>query len=109
MEYIYAALLLHNTNKDITEDTVSAVLQAAGVDVNAARVKALIASLDGVDIQEAIEKTAFAAPSASAGAPAGAPDKAPVDTAKEAAQKTTEEEEEAAEESGMEGLGALFG
>jgi len=109
MEYIYAALLLHNTDKEITEDTISAVLQAAGVDVDAARVKALIASLDGVDIQEAIEKTAFAAPAAPAGTPAGAPAEAPAAAAEEAAQETTEEEEEAAEESGMEGLGALFG
>jgi len=109
MEYIYAALLLHNTDKEITEDTVSAVLQAAGVDVDVARVKALIASLDGVDIQEAIEKTAFAAPAASAGAPAGAAEEAPAAAAEEATQETTEEEEEATEESGMEGLGALFG
>ena len=106
MEYVYAALILHNTGKDITEDAITAVLQAAGVDVDGARVKALIASLDGINIQEAIEKTAFAAPTA--GAPAAS---APEEPAAEAAaeEATSEEEEEAAEESGMEGLGALFG
>jgi large subunit ribosomal protein L12 len=106
MEYVYAALILHSTDKEITEDAITAVLQAAGVDVDGARVKALIASLDGINIQEAIEKTAFAAPTA--GAPAAS---APEEPAAEAAaeEATSEEEEEAAEESGMEGLGALFG
>ena len=55
MEYIYSAMVLYAAGKDITEDAVTAVLKAAGVDADAAKVKALIASLDGVDIKEAIE------------------------------------------------------
>ena len=66
MEYIYAALLLHNAGKAVTEDAVTAVLQAAGIEVNEARVKALVAALEGVDIEEAISKAAFAAPAAAA-------------------------------------------
>ncbi|MBE0524216.1 MAG: 50S ribosomal protein P1 [Methanosarcinales archaeon] len=103
MEYVYAALLLHNAGKEITEDTITAILQAADVEVDAARAKALVASLDGVDITEAIEKAAFAAPTAAA--PTAA---APVEATAEAAVDETAAEEEA-EESGMEGLGALFG
>ena len=103
MEYVYAALLLHNAGKEITEDTITAILQAADVEVDAARAKALVASLDGVDITEAIEKAAFAAPTAAA--PAAA---APVEAPAEAAVDEAAAEEEA-EESGMEGLGALFG
>lgn len=108
MEYVYAALLLHNAGKDITEDAITGILQAADVDVDATRVKALVASLEGVDIQEAIEKAAFAAPAAgaAAGAPAAAAEEAPA-AAEEAA--AAEEKKEEAEESGMEGLGALFG
>jgi large subunit ribosomal protein L12 len=105
MEYVYAALLLHNAGKDVTEDAITGILQAADVDVDATRVKALVASLEGVDIQEAIEKAAFAAPAAGAVA-------APVAVAEEvpaAAEEAAAEEEEEAEESGMEGLGALFG
>ena len=49
MEYVYAAMLLHSAEKTIDDDAVSAVLKAAGVDVDAARVKALVASLSGVD------------------------------------------------------------
>jgi large subunit ribosomal protein L12 len=87
MEYIYAALLLHNAGKAVTEDAVTAVLQAAGIEVNEARVKALVAALEGVDIEEAISKAAFAAPAA----------------------EEEEEEEDTSEEDGMAGLGALFG
>ena len=57
MEYIYAALLLHNAGKAVTEDAVTAVLQAAGIEVNEARVKALVAALEGVDIEEADRKS----------------------------------------------------
>ncbi len=102
MEYVYAALLLHNAGKEITEDTITSILQAADVEVDAARAKALVASLDGVDIKEAIEKAAFAAPAAAA-APVAAVEAPAAAAADEAA------DEEAAEESGMEGLGALFG
>ena len=104
MEYVYAALLLHNAGKDVTEDAITGILQAADVDVDATRVKALVASLEGVDIQEAIEKAAFAAPAAAAVAPVAVAEEAPA-----AAEEAAAEEEEEAEESGMEGLGALFG
>jgi large subunit ribosomal protein L12 len=104
MEYVYAALLLHNAGKEITEGTITAILQAADVEVDAARARALVASLDGVDIAEAIEKAAFAAPAAAA--PVAA---APVVAPAEEASKDAAAEKEEAEESGMEGLGALFG
>ncbi len=103
MEYIYAALLLHNAGKAITEEAITAVLQAAGIEVNEARAKALVAALDGVDIEEAIAKAAFAAPAAAA--PAAA---APA-AAEAPAEEAEEEEEDTSEEDGMAGLGALFG
>ena len=103
MEYIYAALLLHNAGKDVTEENVTAVLNAAGVAVQDARVKALVAALEGVNIEEAISKAAVAPVAAvAAAAPAAA---APA--AEEEAEEEGKKEEE--EESGMAGLGALFG
>jgi|SRR5512146_971758 large subunit ribosomal protein L12 len=101
MEYVYAALLLHKAGKPVDEAGVTSVLKAAGVNVNEARVKALVASLEGVNIEEAISKAAFAAPAAAAAAPAaGAP----------AAEAHKEEESKEKEEAtGMEGLSALFG
>ena len=100
MEYIYSAMILHSTGKAITEDAVSKILTAAGVTPDTARVKALTASLEGVDIAEAM-KTAVAAPVAAA-APAGA-------TAAAAEKKEEKEEPKVSEEEAAAGLGALFG
>jgi len=104
MEYIYAALLLHNAGKDVTEENVTAVLNAAGVAVQDARVKALVAALEDVNIEEAISKAAVASVAA---APAAAAPAAAAPVAEEEAEEEESKEEE--EESGMAGLGALFG
>lgn len=106
MEYVYAALLLHAAGKEITEENLKAVLEAAGVSPDEARIKALVAALEGVNIDEVIEKAAMpvAAPVAVATAPA-----AEGGAAEAAAQEEEEEEEGASEEEALAGLGALFG
>lgn len=102
MEYIYSAMVLYAAGKDITEDAVTAVLKAAGVDADAAKVKALIASLDGVDIKEAIESASvMAAPAAAPAAPAAGAAAAPANE--------EPEEEAVSEEEAAAGLSALFG
>ena len=103
MEYVYAAMLLHSAEKEIDENGVSSVLSAAGVDVDGARVKALVTSLDDVDIGEAMA-TAVAAPVAAAPASAGGAADAPA--AEEAPAEEEKEEDDAA---GFEGPGSLFG
>ena len=105
MEYVYAAMLLHSSGKEINEKGITAILKAAGVESNEARAKALVAALEDIDIAEAIKTSAVAAPVATAAAPAG--DAAPAGEAAEAAP--TEEEEEANEEEALAGLGSLFG
>ena len=55
MEYVYAALMLHKLQKDVTEENVTSVVKATGAEVNEAQVKALVASLADVDIEEAIK------------------------------------------------------
>ena len=104
MEYIYAAMLLHKAGKKVTTDAVKAVLSAAGVHVDEARVKALVAALEGVDIDEAVKKAATvtavaAAPVAASAAHAG-------EAKKEDKKK---EDSKKADESAAAGLGALFG
>ncbi len=106
MEYIYAALLLHKAGKPIKEESVKAVLTAAGVSADESRVKALVAALEGVNIEEAISKAA-AAPVAVAAA--AAPAHAAGAAAPAAKEEKKEEEKKEEEESGMAGLGALFG
>jgi len=105
MEYVYAALLLHAAGKEITEENLKAVLEAAGVTPDEARIKALVAALEGVNIDEVIEKAAM--PVAVAAAPAAAPATAEETPAQEEEEK--EEEEEVSEEEALAGLGALFG
>ena len=105
MEYIYAAMILHSADKEINEENVKSIIEAAGLTADDARVKALIAALEDVDIEEAMETTAMAA------APAAATGAAPVTTeaAAEPEEEEEEEEEEASEEEAAAGLGALFG
>ncbi|MFB6302149.1 MAG: 50S ribosomal protein P1 [Haloferacaceae archaeon] len=115
MEYVYAALILNESGDEINEDNITAVLEAAGIDVEESRVKALVAALEDVDIEEAIE-TAAAAPAAGGGAAAGGAEEAAEEEAAEEEEEAAEEEEEAAEEeededeeASGEGLGELFG
>jgi large subunit ribosomal protein L12 len=102
MEYVYAAMLLHKAGKEINEKNVSEVLTAAGVTADVVRVKALVASIAEVDIDEAIKS----APAMIAATPAPTA-AAPAEEAKPAEEE--EEDQTKKEEEAMEGLGALFG
>lgn len=98
MEYVYASLLLHTAGKEISESNIGSILKAAGLDINQAQAKSIVAALDGVNIEEAIKSAAF--PAAMSVAPAAA---APTEEKKEVKEEKKEEKEEVA------GLGALFG
>ena len=100
MEYMYAAMLLHSAGKEITEDGISNTLTAAGTQPDATRIKALVAALAGVDIEEALKAPVFTAGAAPAAAPAAA---------EEAVEEEEPEEEKQEEEEDLQGLGALFG
>lgn len=50
MEYAYAALLLTETDEELNERNLRAVLEAANCTVSESRVKALVAALEGVDV-----------------------------------------------------------
>lgn len=100
MEYVYAALLLHKAGGKLTAKAMEEVLTAAGSTPDKGRVKALLAALKDVDIDEALKSAATmpvaAAPTAAGGAAAPA------------AEKKVEEKEEKEEEFTA-GLGSLFG
>jgi large subunit ribosomal protein L12 len=107
MEYVYAALLLHKLKQNITEDSVKNVVKAAGVTPDDVRVKALVAALSEVQIDEAL-KAAPVAVAAAAAAPTtagGAGTAASGGGGGEAPPK----EEEKKEEEALEGLSSLFG
>jgi large subunit ribosomal protein L12 len=104
MEYVYAALLLHKLKQDITEDNITNVIKATGSSPDAVRIKALVAALGDVNIEEALKAApmtvAAAAPTAGGGA-----------TTSETAIKEApaEEKTEKKEEEALEGLSSLFG
>jgi large subunit ribosomal protein L12 len=108
MEYVYAALLLHRLKQNITEDSVKNVVKAAGVTPDDVRVKALVAALGEVNIEEAL-KAAPVAAAAAAAAPAAAGGGAAAAAAGEAPAKEEEKKEEKKEEEALEGLSSLFG
>ena len=105
MENIYAAMLLHKAGKEINEASVTKVLEAAGLTVDVIQVKALVASLSEVNIDEAIK----AAPTMMAAAPVAAPVAETKAAAPAEDKKKKAEEEKAKEDAALEGLGALFG
>ena len=106
MEYVYTAMLLHKAGQKVDEANVKKVLEAASIKVDEARVKALVAALEGVNIDEAIEKAAL--PVAQPAAPvAGAAPEGEVK--KEEDPKKKAEEEKKSEEAAAAGLGSLFG
>ncbi len=108
MEYIYAGMLLHKAGKEINEENVKKVLAGAGVKADEARVKALVAALQGVNIEEAIKKAAVAAPVAAVAAGPAAASAAKADEGKKKEEKSKDEEKKQ-EESAAAGLSALFG
>jgi large subunit ribosomal protein L12 len=101
MEYIYSALVLHAAGKTVDEDAIANVLKGAGLEPEPARIKAVTASLEGINIDEAIASAAMAPVAA---APAAA---APAEAAKPAA-KEEEKKPEVSEEEAAAGLSALF-
>ena len=99
MKYVYAALLLHASNKKIDEESVKKIIASTGEAVDEARVKALVASLSEINIDEAIK----ASPGVAVAPTAAQEVKAP------APEKKEEEKKEKKEEEAIAGLGALFG
>ena len=95
MQNIYAALLLHKLGKPLEAHEIKKVIEAAGGQADEGSIKSLVASLQGVDINKALEE-ARSMPVAAA----------PVAAAHE---KKEEKKEEPKAELAAEGLAALFG
>ena len=96
MEYVYAALLLHKLGKDVNEDNINKVIQATGAELDASKVKSLVASLNGVDIEAELANAIVASAAPAAG-------EAPAEAKAEEAPKEEKAEASAA------GLSSLFG
>ena len=95
MEYIYAALLLHKLGKPVDEEHLKKVVSATGSHADESKIKVLVASLNGVDIDKELESASLMA--AAPAAHTGAKD-----------EKKEEKKEEKAS-AAAEGLSSLFG
>jgi large subunit ribosomal protein L12 len=104
MIYIYAALLLHGAGKSITEENIRNVIKAAGIEPEEAQIKALVAALSEVNIDEVL-KTASLTPIVAQ--PIATSQAAPEPKKEE--KKKEEKVEEKKEEEALAGLSALFG
>lgn len=104
MEYVYAALLLHKLKQEVNEANVKNVVKAAGVEPDEARVKALVAALGEVNIEEALKSAPVAVAAAAPAAQA-----APAEAKGGEKKKKDEAEEKKGEEEALAGLSALFG
>jgi large subunit ribosomal protein L12 len=99
MEYIYAALLLHKAGKTVTEEHLTKVLSAAGTHVDAGKVKAVVAALEGANIEEIIAKASIVTAAPAVAAP----------TAEAKKEEKKPEEKKVSEEEAAAGLSSLFG
>ncbi len=99
MNLVYGALLLHSAGKPVTEDSIKKVAEATGEHVDGALVKALVAALEGVNIDDIKSKAAMPVAVAAT----------PVMQQAEKKEEVSEEEKEKKAEEAAEGLGALFG
>ena len=97
MEYVYAALLLHKAGKEINEENLKKIIDAAGIAVDDGKIKSLVASLKGVDIEKALQEAASMQVAGAAGGAAAA------------GEAKKEEKKEEKPEEAAEGLAALFG
>ncbi|MEM2956067.1 MAG: 50S ribosomal protein L12 [Candidatus Pacearchaeota archaeon] len=96
MENIYAALLLHKLGKPIEVNAIKRIIEAAGGVADESSIKSLVVSLEGVNIEKALEE-AKAMPTVS------------VSPATGIVEKKEEKKEEPKAEIAAEGLAALFG
>jgi large subunit ribosomal protein L12 len=99
LEYIYAVWLLHEAKKEINADNIKKVLTSVGIEPNDAMINAVLASLQGVDLDKIKEESLSFAPVQA--------------TSQQVEQKKEEKQEnkveEKKEEQALEGLSSLFG
>jgi large subunit ribosomal protein L12 len=93
---VYAALMLHEAKKEINEENIKKILEASGAQIEEAKIKALIAALQGVNIDEALKQ-------------AVAIQAQPTTTQEKKEEKKEEEESKKKAEEAVAGLSVLFG
>lgn len=108
IEYIYATLLLYKAGKEINEENLKKVLEAAGIQVDEVKVKSLVAAVKGIDIGKVLEQS-MAMPVAAVPVAPATTTPTPSEEKKEEQKEEKEESKELSEEALAEGFASLFG
>ncbi len=96
--YLHAVLVLHGAGKEVSKDSLVAVLKAAGVEADDSKAKVLSEAVKGANFEELLKSAAM---------PVAA---APVAAAAHVESKKDEKKDEAKNEAAAsEGLASLFG
>jgi len=96
MNEVYAALLLYESKKEINEENIKKVLEAAGATIEENKIKALVTALQGVNIEEVLKQATFVQTQATT-------------TESEKKEEKKEEDTKKKEEEAVAGLASLFG
>lgn len=100
--YLHAVLVVHGAGKEVTKDSIVAVVKASGAEADEARAQVLAEAVKGVNFEDLLKQSAVVAAAPAAAAPA-----AGGEAKKE--EKKDEEDEAKKEEQAAEGLSSLFG
>ncbi|MEM0086621.1 MAG: 50S ribosomal protein P1 [Zestosphaera sp.] len=109
MEYVYASLLLHTAGKEVNEENLRRVLEAAGIRADDVRVKMLVAALKEINIDEVLKQASMAPAVPVTPVTVQAATPTPQQAQPTPAKAEEEEKKEVSEEEIAEGISSLFG
>lgn len=95
-------MLLHKLGREINEDNITKVLKAVDVEVDAAKVKSLVAALEGVNIEEVVKNSDITAAAPQTQEVGASSDSSPSSKSEEKKEKSAPKVDASA------GLGSLF-
>ncbi len=99
--YLHAVLLLHGAEKEVSKDSIVAVIKASGAEADEAKAQVLAEAVKGVNFEDLLKQAT--AVTAAPAAPAAESGEAKKEKKKEEKEEGKKEEEAAA------GLANLFG
>lgn len=105
MNYAYATLMLSESDEEINEQNLTAVLEASGTAFEASRVKAIVAAMEDIDVDDVVSTPIDDGPTDSADDSFEEPEElleAPSDSVSGSEDADTPTEDEEAEASGTE-------
>lgn len=99
--YLHAVLVVHGAGKEVSKDSIVAVVKASGAEVDEAKAQVLAEAVKGVNFEDLLKQSTMVAAAPAAAAPAAG--------GGEAKKEEKKEDEGKKEEEAAAGLANLFG